>query len=582
VTDREESGGDREEPEAACIAAAGYGFRYHASQAPQLRSLRFAVASGERVAIMGATGAGKTTLAMSFNGLVPHHREGEVTGTLTVRGQSVEASAITGLVRSVGLVMQDAESQITGLTVLDDATVGPANFGLAKTEVLARARAALRDVGLQDLEDRRTAHLSGGQRQRLAIAGILAMRPRIVVLDEPTSELDPAGSKQVVSAIRALEEGDGERTVLLIAHEPELVVDWADRLLVLSEGRLVYDGTPARFFTDVKRVHDAGLRPPGVTTAVAALRERRLIPAGNLPVTLDEATALLRPHAPLPPRSRPRQCESPVTRSPVVVRATDLTHRYPSGVEALSGVSVDIHEGEFVALLGGNGAGKTTFARHLDGLLRPSSGWVEVNGRSTAGRPVHVLAAEVGYVFQNPDHQIFASTVFDEIAFGLRNQGRSAQDIAERVGDVADRVGLAGFMESHPFRLGRGQRQRLAIASVLALEPSILVVDEPTTGQDWSGALAMMDLTRTLNEAGHTILVVTHDMALASRYATRALVFDRGRIVADSGIADLFSDEGLLRRTGLEAPQITRLARRIGLPPVVTTEQFVAAWMEAR
>lgn len=562
-----------------CIEARDYGFRYDAADEPQLRNLTFAIRQGERVAIMGATGAGKTTLAMSLNGLVPHHHEGEVSGHLCIDGHDVAATTITQLVRDVGLVMQDAEAQVTGRTVGEDAAVGPANLGLPKHEVLIRARAALEQVGMGGLERRATSQLSGGQLQRLAIAGILAMKPRILVLDEPTSELDPAGAAQVLSVLHALSDEPDGPTVILVTHEPELVMEWASRLLVLGDGRLIYDGAPAAFFVDTDLVRRSGVRQPGVVSAVVALREAEAIAAIPLPVTMEEAVALLRPHrrageVVVAPRDEP-----PVApKNPPVLRTVALSHRYPSGVVALAGVSVDIHEGEFVALLGANGAGKTTFARHLNGLLRPTTGIVEVNGRATAGRPVHELAAEVGYVFQNPDHQIFAASVFDEVAFGLRNRGVGEREIAERVQAVAHRVGLDGQLRTHPYRLGKGQRQRLAVASVLATEPGMLVIDEPTTGQDWSGSLATMELVQSLSDEGHTILMITHDMALAARYARRALVFDQGRIVADRDMRALLGDGDLLHRARLARPHVTELAVRLGLSPVGTPEDFVVAW----
>lgn len=561
-----------------CIRARDYGFQYEGADGQQLHGITLHVAVGERVAIMGATGVGKTTLAMSLNGLVPHHHDGEVEGELTVLERPVAESRITDLVRNVGLVMQDPESQITGQRVLDDAAVGPANLGLPKAEVFTRARAALDRVGMAELEDRDTAHMSGGQQQRLAIAGILAMTPRVVVLDEPTSELDPAGAEQVFDVVRSLSEGD--QTVLLVTHEPELVVEWADRLVVLTDGHVIHDGPPETFFANAELVEAASLRAPGAAAAVSALHGAGLVKIPTTPVTLAGAVEVLRPQ--LPQRAVASSTPTSPPAAPevgaIVVRTRQLGHRYPSGVEALADVSVDVHEGEFIALLGRNGAGKTTFARHLNGLLRPTSGSVEVFGQPTGDRPLHDLATQVGYVFQNPDHQIFAASVFDEVAFGLRNQNRDEDDVEARVRAVVDRVGMSEYLHTHPYRLGKGQRQRLAVASVLALEPSVLVIDEPTTGQDWHGSIAMMALVRSLNESGHTIIMITHDMALAARYAQRSLVFDGGSLVADRPVRDLFADEDLLRRTQLRPPQITELAMRLGLAPVTSTDELIQAW----
>ncbi|HEU4348650.1 MAG TPA: ABC transporter ATP-binding protein, partial [Actinoplanes sp.] len=333
------------------------------------------------------------------------------------------------------------------------------------------------------------------------------------------------------------------------------------------------------FFADADRVVAAGLRPPQVTGVCHALQRTGHLGPGEVAVTFDAAVALLRDRVPAVPGTTPVPHARTTAR--VMVEARRLTHRYPSGVEALVDVDVTVTEGEFVAVLGRNGAGKTTFARHLNGLLRPTGGEVLVGGRPTAGRPVSDLSAEVGYVFQNPDHQIFAATVRAEVAFGLRNAGWDGDRIEERVREVLDLVGLRGLIDRHPFRLGKGERQRLAVAGVLALEPPVLVIDEPTTGQDWHGSLAIMELVRELNQAGRTVLMVTHDMPLVASYAHRALVFDGGRLRADRPVAGLFADEDLLASAGLSAPQVTRLARALGLPPVSTVAAFADLWRTA-
>lgn len=581
-----------------CVAADGYGFSYADSGRRQLDGLTFQVAAGERVAVMGATGAGKTTLMASLNGLIPHHIEGDATGELRICGRPVGSSRISDLVRDVGLVMQDAEAQITGTTALEDATIGPANLGLPRDEVMARARAALRTVGLEGLEGRATSQLSGGQQQRLAMAGVLAMRPRILALDEPTSELDPAGARDVIDVIDRLSR-DAGTTVLMATHDGELACQWADRLLVLQSGRLAYDGPPTAFLADAARVAKAGLRQPDGPAVVHALRANGLLtggdggPVAGCGATLETVARFLEPRLPARARGRaatPRPApqapdqvsEGSLAGPPPALSICDLRYVYPSGVAALDGISLQVRRGEFVALLGRNGAGKSTFARCLDGLLRPASGTVTVLGRPTAGRPVHELAGQVGYVFQNPDHQIFSATVFDEIAFGLRNRGAGEEQVRGVVERVAGQVGLGGRLDVHPLRLGKGERQRLAVAGVLALEPEILVLDEPTTGQDWPGSVAVMDLARRLNEAGRTILMITHDMAVAARYARRAVVFDEGRLIADGDMTSLFADQELLERAGLRAPQVSLLARRLGMPTVTTVEDFVAAWEDVR
>jgi len=571
----------------SAIEIEGFSFSYQGSGAWQLSAITTGLARGERLAVMGATGAGKSTLAMALNGLIPHHHSGQTHGGVRVDGLDTAHTSTTELVRRVGLVMQDPETQITGQTVLGDAAVGPANLGLPRETVLDRAGRALDLVGMQGLEDRDATALSGGQKQRLAIAGIIAMQPETLVLDEPTSELDPQATAEVFEVVKRLST-ETETSLIMIDHEPEIIASWADRLLVLLAGRVVYDGGPGGFFADPDAVAAAGLRSPQVAEIALALRDRGAY-TGPIPATLEDAAAVLprfataaavAPH-PVAPEDR-----VPADEGEIVVDARGLGHVYPGGVAALADVDVQIRAGEFLAVLGRNGAGKTTFARHLNGLLRPSSGSLSIAGQDSSGLSVGRLAMHVGYVFQNPDHQIFANSVRDEIGYGLKNQGWEPDRIAARVDAVLERVDMTEFAERHPFTLGKGQRQRLAVASVLALEPEVLVIDEPTTGQDHVGARAMLELIADLNGSGHTVVMITHDMTLVAEYARRTLLFAGGRLIADTTPRELFGSADLLERSSLVPPQATLLAQRLGASRTVTTpheylELFAAARGEA-
>lgn len=557
------------------IAVRDFSFSYQNSGSWQLSNVTLEVARGERLAIMGATGAGKSTLAMSLNGLIPHHHEGQTSGEVVIDGLSTIDHDVVEIVRRVGLVMQDPETQITGQTALDDAAVGPANFGLPREVVIQRATSALELVGMAELLDRDTTRMSGGQKQRLVVAGVIAMDSRILVLDEPTSELDPQGTAEVFEIVRRL-SADDAKTIVLIEHEPELIAGWASRLVVLDGGRVVFDGTPGGFFGDQLLLDATGLRAPQVAEAAISLSNADRY-AGAVPITLAEAiTVLPRWESDL---AAERLLPTMVEHRAPIIETIGLGHVYPGGVVALSGVTVSVSAGEFVAVLGRNGAGKTTFARHLNGLLRPTSGELFIAGKAAVDKQVSELASSVGYVFQNPDHQIFANSVRDEVGYGLKNLGWDSDRTAERVDAVLEQVGMRNLADKHPFMLGKGQRQRLAVASVLALEPQVLVIDEPTTGQDWQGARAMMSLVRELNEAGHTIMMITHDMALVAEHARRALVFADGSLIADADPHELFSDAEMLERGTLIAPQVTKLANALGCPnPVTTMAEFRREW----
>ncbi|MEW6927232.1 energy-coupling factor transporter ATPase [Trueperella pyogenes] len=563
------------------IDAENLGFMYKGSNNRQLSHISVKIKAGERVAVMGATGAGKTTFAMMLNGIIPHHHPGDLYGKLCIRNKITHEVGIEELVTNVGLVMQDPEAQLTARCALDDAAVGPANLGLPRDDVWSRATRALCEVGLSDLEDRDTSQMSGGQQQRLAIAGILAMTPDILVLDEPTSELDPAGTREIYRIIE--EQCSAGRTVVLIDHDSDRVVNWADKLLVLSKGEAVYFGPPDEFFRDEERVRQAQLRQPAKFELLSVANEVGLLNEQETSISSDELLEKL--SIVIKDATASQKSEfigsntvtpSPEKEGPSAIEVHGLAHRYQSGVLALDNVSIDIASGDFVALLGTNGAGKTTFARHLVNLLHPTAGEVLINGSDTAGRKVHELASEIGYVFQNPDHQIFANSVFDEVAFGLRNFGFSETEIPDRVYEVLSRVHLEEKIDVHPFTLGRGERQRVAVASVLALKPEILVIDEPTTGQDWNGAVTMLELVRELNAEGKTIVMITHDMLLASLYARRAVVFQNAKIALDVPMSDLFADSEVVRSLNLEVPAITDLTSKLHLGNVYSRAQLHA------
>lgn len=553
------------------IAADGLGFSYAGTTRLQLAGVSLEIPAGSRVAVMGATGSGKSTFALALAGLIPHHHPGDLYGTLCVEGLFTHRATLPELVRRVGLVMPDPESQLLGRRVLDDVAIGPANLGLPRDQVWARAANALEAVGLTGLADREVATLSGGQQQRLAVAGVLAMDPPILVLDEATSALDPEGAAAIHRIIQ--ERCAAGQTVVLVDHDPDVVAAWADHLLVLDDGRPRFYGPPTDFFRDPAGTVRAGLRPPAAHAVAAAAIQTGLLQTS----TADPAQTLasVKPITSAVPAAQP---PIPDPSTGVVLELADLTYRYPSGVTALDRVSATIHHGEIIALLGSNGAGKSTLALHLVGLLHPTSGRVRINGHDLRDHSIPDLATEIGFVFQNPDHQILASTVYDEVAFGLRNTGQPEAQISRRVDETLARMGLAEVAAVHPMRLSRGERQRVAVACVLAQRPEILVFDEPTTGLDWRGATALLDLVAGLNRQGHTVVIITHDLLLAARYAQRALALAAGRLALDVPIQNLFDDEQRLAELRLRPPAIVQLARRLGLPPATTPEDLITAW----
>jgi energy-coupling factor transport system ATP-binding protein len=460
----------------------------------------------------------------------------------------------------VGLVAQDFEAQLFATNVRQEVAFGMEQLGTPRPEMQRRLAGALALVGLDGFESRDPSTLSGGEKQRLSMAALLALEPAILVCDEPTTDLDPLGKAAIFDVLAALRQRGA--TVLLIEHETEAAAR-ADRLLLMEAGRIVADGDPAPRLREVDRLEELGVRPLDLDRIGTALGWAERVS------TIDAAAARVVVRDRLPPSADPVDAaEEPL----LAVEGVDFT--YASGLRALADVSLAVRRGEFVALIGQNGSGKTTLAKCLNGLLRPQRGTVRLRGTDLAGLPLNRVARDVGYVFQNPDHQIFAASVEEEVAFALRNFGVAPADIARRTRAALEAVGLVGSESVDPFLLGKGQRQRLAVASFLALEPAVLVLDEPTTGLDYPEQRHMMDLLARLHAQGLALVVITHSPWVVAQYARRGILLQAGRILFDGPLRGLFAEEDLLVRSHFRIPDVTRLGRRFGCTPL-TVDEFL-------
>ena len=562
------------------IRISSVSYQYPNQDTPTLHDISVTVRAGEVLAVMGPTGAGKTTFVSLLNGLIPQHFEGNFSGEVWVGQLSTTANSIPEFVEHVGLVLQDAETQIFGITVLEDTAFGPSNLGYPRERIDPLVREALSAVRLSGYEQRLTKQLSGGEKQRLAIAGVLAMQPDVLVLDEPTSELDPLGSVNVLDAVAALHAQHGT-TVVLVDHNAEDVLQLAGRVAVIIEGRLAWLGEPRELFRSLPLTRQFAIRPPQMAELGEKLLEAGLISEAEVPLHMEEAETLVRRL--LNGKKMSAQPLSPAPSQPVqgqpVIQIQALTHTYPGGIEALSGISLEIHPGELVAIIGQNGSGKSTLVKHLNGLLLPSSGSVNVNGVDTRAMRIEQLARQVGYVFQNPDHQIFCDSVEEEIRFGLKNLGLSAGEQEERIAAALEFVGLQEKRTLHPFTLGKGERQKVAVASILAIAPPVICIDEPTTGLDWSGAQRMMELIGELHRKGHTIVMITHQMELVAGWAQRVLLLHHGRLLLDGSPAEVFQEADLLRQSAVMPAPLSRLVRRLAdldCPQTIHTTQQLA------
>jgi energy-coupling factor transport system ATP-binding protein len=543
-------------------------FRYPDQHTPAVCDVSLAVRRGEMVVIMGATGAGKTTLAKCLNRTIPAFQPGALSGQVTILGRTLTHEGVAELAGAVGLLSQDFESQLFATNVLQEVVFGMEQLGVAPGDMRRRAERALRAVGLSGFGHRDPAMLSGGEKQRLAIAAALALEPSVLVFDEPTTDLDPLGKLEIFAVLAAM-RNEGY-TLVVIEHEVA-AAEKADRLVVMSHGRIVADDVPHRVLARVDFLCGHGVRPPDLSRVADRLL---LVPS---PQSLEDAEAALRDRGiatravELRPAAEPEE-----GRSARLLEIGAVEFAYESGARALQGVSLNIAAAEFLALIGQNGSGKTTLAKHLNGLLRPSAGRVLLDGRDMRELPINRVASDVGYVFQNPDHQIFAATVHDEVAFGPRNFGVSPQEVRARVAAALDVVGLSGLEPEDPFLLSKGHRQRLAVASLLALRPRVLILDEPTTGLDYREQHRMMDLLGQLHRQGMAVVIITHSPWVVAEYAQRGVLMAGGRILFDGPLRALFADEELLESAHFCAPDITRLGRRFGFTPLSVAEFFTA------
>jgi len=539
-------------------------FSYQNNNAPALCDISGEMTRGSFTMVMGHSGAGKSTLCCATNGLVPRFLRGDYAGRVMTAGMEAAKTSVPEMARTVGIVLQDFEAQLFSTNVELEMAFGLENQCLPRNVMVERINTYLRVVGVEELLRRDTATLSGGQKQRLAIGSVLAMETPVLVMDEPTTDIDPEGRRHILSLIRRLRTG--ERTLAVTDLDAEGAVR-ADQIWLLKDGRLAARGTPAEILTDAPLIEACGIRP----LATIALFQAMNWP--GQPLTVEAAVTEIekqRLFCPYRPKCRPISAIAP---GKVMLETRNLSHRYPAGAaNALKDINLTIHEGDFVALLGRNGSGKTTLAKHFNGLLKPTAGEMLVRGRPVNRYRRPELAREVGYVFQNPDHQIFAPTVREEVAFGPRILGMDRTTQERNIAEALDATGLGGFGDKNPFLLNRGERQRVAVASILAVKPAVIILDEPTTGLDYTHQRDTMEMLKQLNRLGHTIIVITHAMWIAEAYSRRTILMKEGRILLDGPTSTVFSDETMLAAASLAPSDLVRLRNRLGLSAITLND----------
>lgn len=542
---------------------------------PSPQNISFDVHPGEVVLVLGPSGSGKSMLTLALNGLIPQSLPAEIDGTVEVNGRSTITTAVSELSTDVAMVFQDPDAQLVTGTVLDEVAFALENLLLPVEQVLSRSEQALRRVGLWNRRAWNPDRLSGGGRQRLAIACALAMGSPLIVLDEPTANLDPQGIDDVYDALSDL-IAIGDRAIVLVEHNLDAAMRFATRALVIDQqGRLAFDGPVAEVLREhTEELVKMGVWLPAATLAGRMLRERGILSEeAPLPLTPEELAEAMRGvtaqmQGQITPAGRHAEVSTDIRASAlhpyrpsdeerVLVRARGLTvKRGRQGI--LHGIDLDIEAGSFTAIIGANGAGKTTLIQSLAGVVPPPKHQVMIDDLDPAKASPRDLAARIGFVFQNPEHQFVAHTVFDELAHGLIIRHTPEPEIRQRVDEMLTRFGLREKAEVHPFLLSGGEKRRLSVGTALITRPRVLALDEPTFGQDRARAAELLHLLGDLQSEGTTIIIVTHDLQLVADHTTHTVILSDGRVHAAGLTSDLFATAGLFESAGLRLPALHR------------------------
>lgn len=535
-----------------------------------LKDIDLSVEEGTFVGLIGPSGAGKSTLASAITGAIPHHYRGRLFGSTLVAGLDTCEASLTDIAKVAGSVLQDIDAQMVASVVEDELLFGLENFGIDHREIEGRIASALDAVGIADLRHREIATLSGGQKQKVAIAAILAMTPRVIVMDEPTSALDPASARDVFEVLRRAKEMTG-MTVILIEQTVALLAEYCDRVVVIDQGRIALDGTPTDVFSHGETLRAIGVDTPRTVRISNSLAETGLAPNDSPALTLDGAESLvagilapgLSKSSPIVPRALGDgpDARNTVDERPIIVDVAGAAYSHGTGQAGIEGIDLTVRAGEILAVVGQNGAGKTTFTKLLNGLIKPSAGVVRIAGLDTRTTPVSALASHAATLFQNPDRQLCRNTVVEEISFGLELQGAPADAARERARHVAATFGLPE--NASPFNLSRGQRQMVALASVVALEPELIILDEPTSGLDYRECMTVMETVRQRALDGAAVVMVCHDMEVVSDFADTLAVMTEGRLIEVGPSREVFANDALLAHARIAAPCVPALGKRL-------------------
>lgn len=562
------------------ISFKDFGFQYTAQAEPTLYNINLNIKKGEKVLIAGPSGCGKSTIAHCINGLIPNRYPGKATGSLTVGGKNALELGLFGLSKIVGTVLQDADGQFIGLTVAEDIAFALENDNVSTEQMHEHVKTVAKLVDVEQVLHHAPHEVSGGQKQRVSLAGVMVNQVDVLLFDEPLANLDPATGKQAIELIDRIQKRTG-CAVIIIEHRIEDVLHRSvDRVVVMGEGRIRYDGSPHRLLCS-ELLQSSGIREPLYVTALkyaGVTLSPEMHPASlpELHLTEEQKQQVCRWFDRQPEPKDPPE-------APELFRAEKVDFTYSGGHHALKGISLTIHKGEMLSIVGTNGAGKSTFSKAVCGFVRPQSGSLTLNGEDLSGLSIKERADHIGYVMQNPNQMISKNMIFDEVALGLRNRGVSEEEIRQRVEETLKICGLYPFRNWPVSALSYGQKKRVTIASILVLKPDMILLDEPTAGQDFRHYTEIMDFLHHLNRQGITVVLITHDMHLMLEYTPRAVVFHDGRVIADQSAAQVLNDPEIVSQAHLKETSLYHLAQICGIhQPEEFTRRFIARDQEVR
>ena len=562
------------------ISFEDFGFQYTAQAEPTLHNINLTIRRGEKVLIAGPSGCGKSTLAHCINGLIPNSYPGKATGKLTIGGKDALKLDLFGLSKMVGTVLQDSDGQFIGLTVAEDIAFALENDCIPTQELHEEVKRIAKLVDVEAVLHHAPHEISGGQKQRVGLGGVMVNEVDILLFDEPLANLDPATGKAAIALIDDIQKRTGCAVIIIEHRLEDVLYRPVDRVVVMGAGRILYDGDPDTMLcTDL--LQRSGIREPLYVTALkyAGVTITREMRPSYLPelVLSEEQKRQVRSWFSAQP-----QPENTVSQE-VLLEAKDLDFTYEGGHHALRGISASIHRGEMLSIVGTNGAGKSTFSKVVCGFEKAQKGSLTMEGIDLNTLSIKERADHIGYVMQNPNQMISKTQIFDEVALGLRNRGVSEEEIRPRVEETLKICGLYPFRNWPVSALSYGQKKRVTIASILVLRPEIILLDEPTAGQDLKHYTEIMDFLSQLNRQGVTVVLITHDMHLMLEYTPRAIVFNAGKVIADKSAAEVLNSPEIVEAAHLKETSLYHLSMACGIESAEEfTRRFIARDREVR